>query len=86
MVIITKVCVTPMGYFTVGFFPRWMHYVQDSIYLTEKDSIHKFLPAVSGISLSLYKSVRKRLFIRVDFPRPESPAKQKNKSKHKSVD
>ena len=30
----------------------------------------KFLPA--------YKSVKKRLFIKVDFPRPDSPEKKKD--------
>ena len=32
-------------------------------------------PDTGGISLSEYKLVRKRLFIKVDFPRPDSPEK-----------
>ena len=32
-------------------------------------------PDTGGISLSEYRLVRKRLFIKVDFPRPDSPEK-----------
>ena len=35
------------------------------------------IPDTGGISLSEYRLVRKRLFIKVDFPRPDSPGELK---------
>lgn len=35
--------------------------------------IHLCLPTASGIIRSGYKSVRNKLFTKVDFPRPDSP-------------
>ena len=46
----------------------------------QKAQAHK-LPAAFGICLSGYKSVRNKLFTRVDLPRPLSPVK-KNKTEH----
>ena len=40
-----------------------------------------YLPVALGMILSGYKSVRKRLLTRVDFPRPDSPTTIKVNSK-----
>lgn len=47
--------------------------IKDSFFIIFRRRFFFYLPIASGIILSGYKSVRNKLFTRVDLPKPDSP-------------